>query len=82
MSQTEQDALVALSATALSQSDAAIARVLEDLIDVLIQRGVIQFTDLPAAAQEKLLSRRETRAQMNNRLTLLPGDGEADSGLI
>ena len=76
----ETDALVALSATALSQSDTAIARVLEDLIDVLIQRGVIQFTDLPPAAQEKLLARRETRAHIANRLHLLPGDG--DGGLI
>lgn len=80
VTQGDTDALVALSATALSQSDTAIARVLEDLIDVLIQRGVIQFTDLPPAAQEKLLSRRETRAQMANRLQLLPGDG--DGGLI
>jgi|GEM_PF-6492910 len=45
---------------ALSESDAAIARVLEDLIDTLIGRGVIQFTDLPEAAQGKLLWRRKT----------------------
>lgn len=64
----------------LSQSDTAIARVLEDLVDVLISRGVIQFTDLPAAAQDKLLSRRQTRAQLKNSLDLLPGDG--DGGLL
>jgi len=60
----------------LSQSDTAIARVLEDLIDVLITRGVIQFTDLPDAAQDKLLSRRQTRARLKDSLQLLPGDGE------
>ena len=60
----------------LSQSDTAIARVLEDLIDVLITRGVIQFTDLPDAAQSKLLSRRQTRARLKDSLQLLPGEGE------
>ena len=64
----------------LSQSDTAIARVLEDLIDVLITRGVIQFTDLPEAAQDKLLSRRQTRARLKDSLQLLPGDG--DGGLL
>lgn len=62
----------------LSQTDADLARVLEDLVDVLITRGVIQFTDLPEAAQAKLLERRETRASLNNRLQLLPEDGEND----
>ena len=59
---------------ALSQSDTSLVRVLEDLIDVLITRGVIQFTDLPEAAQAKLLERRETRASLSNRLQLLPTD--------
>ncbi|WP_342618638.1 hypothetical protein [Rhodoferax sp. GW822-FHT02A01] len=66
----------------LSQSDTAIARVLEDLIDVLITRGVIQFTDLPEAAQDKLLSRRQTRARLKDSLQLLPGDGDGDGGLL
>lgn len=66
--------------SALSQSDSSIARVLEDLIDVLIQRGVIQFTELPVPAQEKLLARRRTRAQLSNSLNLLPD--EKESGLL
>lgn len=53
-------------ADALSQSDLALVRVLEDLIDILIPRGLIQFTDLPLAAQAKLLSRRETRAALSD----------------
>jgi hypothetical protein len=64
----------------LSQSDTSIARVLEDLVDVLISRGVIQFTDLPQAAQDKLMSRQETRAKLKNSLQLLPDDG--DGGLL
>ena len=55
-------------------TDAELARVTEDLIDVLIDRGVIQFTDLPVAAQNKLLQRRQTRATLANRLSLLGGD--------
>ena len=41
----------------LALSDAGMGRVTEDLIDVLIDRGVIQFTDLPAAAQIRLMAR-------------------------
>ena len=48
----------ALGHQALSDSDAGLARVTEDLIDILITRGVIQFTDFPPAAQAKLLDRR------------------------
>jgi len=50
--------------------------VLEDLIDVLINRGLVQFTDLPAAAQAKLLERRQSRVSMSTRLQLMPPDGE------
>ena len=62
------------SKSALSQSDSEMARVLEDLVDVLITRGVIQFTDLPEAAQAKLLERRQNRVALHQRLNLLPDD--------
>lgn len=65
------------SKNALSQSDSEMARVLEDLVDVLITRGVIQFTDLPEAAQAKLLERRQNRVSLYQRLNLLP-DGDND----
>jgi len=64
----------------LSETDTGLARVLEDLIDVLITRGHIQFTDLPEAAQAKLLERRQTRASLSHRLDLLPDEG--DGGLL
>lgn len=67
-------------ANPLSSTDAGLARVTEDLIDVLINRGLIQFTDLPPAAQAKLLARRQTRANLGRRLDLLADD--ADHGLI
>ncbi|MBK7663582.1 MAG: hypothetical protein IPJ21_08580 [Sterolibacteriaceae bacterium] len=43
--------------------DLDLIRVLEDLVDVLIERNVITFTDLPAAAQEKIFRRRSKREQ-------------------
>lgn len=67
-------------ATALSQTDSGLARVLEDLIDVLINRGLLQFTDLPEAAQAKLLERRQTRASLGHRLQPLLLDD--DNGLL
>ncbi len=64
---------------ALADSDAGLARVTEDLIDILINRGVIHFTDFPPAAQAKLLQRRQTRATLSKRLQLLD---DGDHGLI
>jgi len=49
------------------------------LIDVLINRGLLQFTDLPEAAQAKLLERRQTRASLPHRLELLSDDSDGDS---
>lgn len=60
---------------ALADSDAGLARITEDLIDILITRGVIHFTDFPPAAQAKLLQRRQTRATLSKRLKLLE-DGD------
>jgi hypothetical protein len=59
----------------LAQSDMRLVRVLEDLIDLLISRDVIRFTDLPQAAQEKLLERRSLRQSMGA-LNLLGGSNE------
>lgn len=48
----------------LMTSDAAMVRVLDDLIDLLIAKKVILFTELPSAAREKILGRRQLRARM------------------
>lgn len=45
------------------ESDLGLARVLEDLIDLLIEKGAFRFTDLPEAAQRKLLARRGLRKE-------------------
>src|ERR1700748_191702 len=49
----------------LAQSDSGMARLVEDLIDVLITKGVIRFTDLPAAAGAKYMERLSTRERMH-----------------
>lgn len=60
----------------LKQSDLEMVRVLEDVVIVLVERGLISFTDLPEAARRKLderaLARAELeglRGEMANRLT-------------
>jgi hypothetical protein len=45
------------------ESDLGLARVLEDLIDLLIEKGTFRFTDLPEPAQQKLLARRGLRKE-------------------
>jgi hypothetical protein len=59
----------------LQQSDMRLVRVLEDLIDLLIDRDVIRFTDLPLPAQEKLMERRSMRQSLGA-LDLLGGANE------
>ncbi len=49
----------------LAHTDSGMARLVEDLIDVLIGKGVIKFTDLPPAAGAKYLGRLSTRERMN-----------------
>jgi hypothetical protein len=63
---------------ALSGSDLALVRVLEDLINTLIDKQVILFTDLPEAAREKLANREKIRHQLSD-LTNLVGD---DQGIL
>lgn len=62
----------------LLQSDLRLVRVLEDLINLLIDREVIRFTDLPLAAQEKLMERRSMRQSMGG-LDLLSGDAAEET---
>lgn len=60
----------------LNSSDLELVRVLEDVIIVLVDRGVIQYTDLPAAAREKLDQRAVARADLEGLNTILREAGE------
>jgi len=50
----------------LITTDLGLVRVVEDLIDLLIERDTIRFTDFPEAAQTKLLARRSLRSSLRS----------------
>ena len=63
----------------LKQSDQEMIRVLEDLIGLLMTKGVIRITDLPQAAQSKLLSRNQAREALGGLNRLI---NDEESGVI
>jgi hypothetical protein len=68
------------AAADFARLDADFVRVLEDVIDTLINRNVINITDLPAEAQAKLFSRKSFRERRNTQALKLFGD--ADLGAL
>ncbi|WP_156495336.1 MULTISPECIES: hypothetical protein [unclassified Oleiphilus] len=60
MDQQEKEALF----LALQDSDVDLARVTEDLISLLVQKGIILFTELPSAVQAKLVDREKLREKL------------------
>ncbi len=63
----------------LATTDLDLVRVLEDFIDLLLERDLIRFTDFPEAAQKKLLARRSIRSSIRS-LQLL--DENEGAGLL
>jgi hypothetical protein len=63
----------------LEQSDLDMIRVLEDLITILIRKGVVRITDLPEAAQSKLVGRSKARDALGGLHRLINHD---ETGLI
>ena len=57
----------------LAESDMAMARVVEDLIELLVMNGTISINDLPQAAQEKLSRRQEWRGSLEEALAVFGG---------
>lgn len=51
----------------LSVSDLGIIRILEDLVDLLVAKNLIMYTDLPEDAQEKIRERKKVREQMESK---------------
>ncbi|WP_373018542.1 hypothetical protein [Thiomicrorhabdus sp.] len=50
--------------TVLDNLDLSMVRVIEDLIDLLIDKDLIRFTDLPDAVQNKLLFKKSIRSSL------------------
>lgn len=67
------------SLKALQQSDLDMVRVLDDLIQLLTSRGVIRITDLPPAAQAKLMDRTQAREALGGLSRLI---NDEETGLI
>src|SRR5687768_10222157 len=64
-------------AAAFGSLDADFVRVTEDLIYTLIEKGLLQFTDLPPDAQRKLQARDSFRArQIEGALDILGHEGK------
>ncbi len=63
----------------LKQSDLDMIRVLDDLIQVLMTKGVIRITDLPPAAQSKLMNRTQVRETLGGLNRLI---NDEESGVI
>lgn len=57
--------------TLLALLDTRIIRVLDDLIDVLVEKNVIRFTDLPVDAQKKIGERKKIRKKMQSETSLM-----------
>lgn len=45
----------------LSTTDTGAVRIVEDLIDILIRKNVINFTELPEQAQQRIRDRKQLR---------------------
>lgn len=63
-----------MSRSTFRESDIQLARVLEDLISILIERNLIQYTDFPSAAQKRLRDRQRLRQKSD--LNSLLGDDD------
>ena len=48
----------------LSLSDTNVIRIIEDLVDLLIKKNIILFTELPEQAQAKIRERKQVREEM------------------
>jgi hypothetical protein len=58
----------------LAVSDFATIRILEDLIDLLVSKNIINFTELPIQAQERILERKQLREHIDQSSSLLVKD--------
>ena len=61
----------------LAESDKDIARVTDDLIQLMINKNLILFTDLPEAVQQKLLSREKLRSHVSRQNNNFLDDSES-----
>ncbi|MCP0914123.1 MULTISPECIES: hypothetical protein [Legionella] len=56
------------------KSDLDLIRVIEDLIQILMEKNIIAITDFPAPAIEKLMARQKIRSQFENVAQIIQED--------
>lgn len=60
----DPDAAISKKKLEIASTDEGMARICEDLIDVLVLKGTISIKDLPEDAQKKLTERKSLRSQI------------------
>ena len=60
----------------LRQSDLDLVRVVEDLVELMVDKDLILFTEPPDAAQEKLLGRKQARESLGGAGIMIVDDTE------
>jgi len=58
----------------LQNTDLSFIRVVEDVIELLIAKNLILFTELPDSAQGKMMDRQKLRSALTSHLDLLDDD--------
>ena len=58
----------------LTRSDMESIRIIDDLVEVLVNNSTIRLSDLPSAARAKLLSRKQARDTLSDFPDLLEDD--------
>lgn len=62
------------AADGLQETDQDFVRVLEDVVELLIDKGLILFTELPRSAQDKIMLRQRLRSELTGKLDLIGDD--------
>lgn len=65
---------VGSEASILEATDQDLIRVLEDVVDLLIAKGLLLFTELPVDAQQKIMRRQQMRSRVGNLQDLISDD--------
>ncbi|MEH6591765.1 MAG: hypothetical protein V7746_16010 [Halioglobus sp.] len=58
----------------IGATDQDFVRVLEDVVELLVAKGVILFTELPESAQHKVMLRQQLRSELGAKLDLIGED--------
>lgn len=64
--EVNRDKRINIKAAELAVTDKQIVRVIDDLVTILIQKGVMTLADLPKAVRDKIAERQAIREELSN----------------